>query len=71
MPMLQADLCSGIKQTRAYRLMSLVGSISLAAIAAIGVYYSPVLIGKEFPYVFAFLLVPGVVVALYKSRKHA
>jgi amino acid transporter len=55
----------------AYRLMSLVGAISLAAIAAIGVYYSPVLIGKEFPYVFAFLLVPGVVMALYKSRKHA
>ncbi len=52
-----------------YRVMSLAGAISLAAITAIGVYYSPALIGKEFPYVFAFLLIPGVFIALHKGRE--
>ncbi|MCI2414173.1 MAG: APC family permease [Candidatus Aramenus sp.] len=52
----------------AYRVISVVASLSLGAIIALGLYYSPSNIGWEFPYVFAGLMVFSLVF-VYLSRR--
>ena len=54
-----------------YKIISLAGALSLASIIAISIYYSPELIGSEFIYVFAALLIPGIFVAMRtKNQRH-
>ncbi|AOL15435.1 amino acid permease [Sulfolobus sp. A20] len=52
----------------AYRVVSIIASLSLGAIIALGLFYSPSTIGGDFPYVFAGLMTFSIPF-IYLSRK--
>jgi len=52
----------------AYRVISIISSFSLGAIIALGLYYSPYTIGRDFLYIFVGLMVFSLTF-IYLSKK--